>query len=149
MKAPVVALCLAVAAPALLPADECRAKAGAPRLDHAIVVVRDLAGPRATHDTEEIFAHAGGTLGLREAWVEGGKRLARLLARLGARSCGSVRLPDGRRGVRWALGHGALVVVPKRGGARSPRLLGAVLERPRGTSAPAPPLRILPGFRLG
>jgi hypothetical protein len=91
-------------------------------------------GGAAVRDADSVFAHAPAVDGIAEVWIEGGPALGELLSSLGATQCGRARGPDGRRGRRWALGRGTLVVVPARSGAR-PRVLGAVLRsRARGRS---------------
>ena len=98
------------------------------------------AGGLAANDPDSVLAHANGAERLSGAWVEGGPVLDSLLTALGARSCGAANLPDGRKGTRWGLSRGTIVVV--RGKGR--RVLGVELMRSR--SAPAVVHEALPGF---
>jgi hypothetical protein len=100
------------------------------------------AGGLPVNDPDSVLAHPNGAIGLATAWVEGGPALRRLLAALGGRPCGSVTLPGGRAGTRWALAQGSLVLVA--GGGRSPRVLGVEIER-RGGGEPRL-FEPLPGF---
>jgi hypothetical protein len=87
-----------------------------------------------------VLAHPNGADRLTGVWLEGGATLGTLLAQLGARPCGTVTVPDGRSGTRWALFQGSLVVVP---GVRG-RVLGVEVTR-REASEPSQ-YEPLPGF---
>lgn len=94
-------------------------------------------------DPDSIVTHRPAAHGLAEVWVEGGEQLGRLLLRLGATPCGAAVSPAGDVGTRWALGRGALVVVPS---SRSrARVLGAVLA---GDADARGPVSVLPSFWL-
>jgi Glyoxalase-like domain len=80
-------------------------------------------------DPDSVLAHPNGVVGLDAAWVEAGPRLERLLRKLGSVPCGTVAIPDGRTGVRWALAAGSLVLVPPEHGTAVPRVLGVELRR--------------------
>lgn len=84
-------------------------------------------GYGSVQDPDSVLAHVPPVEALSEVWTEGGAELETLLARLGARSCGAATDPTGRKGTRWVLRKGALVVVPNKASARS-RVLGAVLS---------------------
>lgn len=100
------------------------------------------AGGYPANDPDSVRDHENGAHGLAGAWVEGGEALERLLAALGAATCGSVLLPDGRTGTRWALARGSLVVVRSDGH----RLLGVELA---GDPTTAPQVwQPVPGFWL-
>ena len=88
-------------------------------------------GGLPANDPDSVLAHANGADGLVAAWVEAGPTLDTLLARLGSRRCGEATLPDGRRGVRWGLAKGSLVVVRDIGR----RVAGVEVERKGGTAA--------------
>ncbi len=90
------------------------------------------AGGLPAHDPDSVLAHPNGAERLTGAWLEGGPGLDTVLSQLGARPCGTMRVPDGRLGTRWALLHGSLVVV--RGGKA--RVLGVEVTR-QGASEPA------------
>lgn len=96
-------------------------------------------------DDPAIFQHEPRAAALTEVWLEGGDALGALLRRLGSKSCGEATGPDGRRGQRWALRNGTLVLVSPRGNDR-PRVLGAVLET---TGKPPGTLRPIPQFWIG
>lgn len=98
-------------------------------------------GPLAS-DPDSLLTHEPDVDGLAEAWLEGGEGLTQLLAGLGAVRCDSARSPDGRTGTRWALGRGAIVVVPAPP-AQRPRVLGVVL---RSRTAVTRTIRPIPGF---
>lgn len=92
-------------------------------------------GDAPVSDPDSIFAHANGAVSLAEAWVEGGPRLASLLAAAGGAPSGRVGLPDGRCGTRWRLARGSVVIVPRTAPDGWPRPVGVVLGR--GGSDPA------------
>lgn len=104
-------------------------------------------GWSAPADPDSVLTHPNGAQGLREAWVQGGAPLERLLQALGALPCDTVQLADGRRGRRWALASGALVVLPPPAGT-IPRPVGA-LPGTMGLSEPPPPVQVFPGFWIG
>jgi hypothetical protein len=87
------------------------------------------AGNTTVADADSIFAHEPRVTSLVEVWLEGGPELGVFLRDIGAVACGSATAPDGRRGERYALGRGSVVVASSRAGMR-PRVLGAVLETP-------------------
>jgi hypothetical protein len=78
-------------------------------------------------DPDSLTSHDPDVSGLDEVWLEGGVALTDLLARTGARPCGSAHSRHGDRGERWALDRGSLVVVPPRSGERA-RVLGIILR---------------------
>ena len=98
------------------------------------------AGGLSANDADTVFAHANGAQGLAAVWLEGGPLLDSLLTALGSRVCGSAPLPNGRRGTRWGLSRGSLVVVRGKAG----RVLGVELTRSR--SGPPEVREALPGF---
>jgi hypothetical protein len=96
-------------------------------------------------DDPAIFQHEPHATALTEVWLEGGDALGDLLRRLGSRSCGEASGPDGRKGQRWALRNGTLVLVTTAGTDR-PRVLGAVLET---SGKPPATVRPIPQFWIG
>ena len=105
------------------------------------------AGGLPPNDPDSILAHPNGAVSLTGAWIEAGSVVEELLGRLGSRTCGTLTLPDGRTGRRWALGRGSLVIVRPRPGAATPRVLGVELQRAPGRLGPPASLREpLPGF---
>lgn len=68
-------------------------------------------GGAPANDPDSVLAHPSGATSLAAAWVEAGAGLDTLLVKLGSRPCGTLSLPDGRRGTRWGLARGSLVVV--------------------------------------
>ena len=97
-------------------------------------------GGLPANDPDSVLAHPNGAERLTGVWLEGGPRLDTLLTQLGAHPCGTMRVPDGRLGTRWALLQGSLVVVP---GGKA-RVLGVEVSRRR-ASQPAQ-YEPLPGF---
>lgn len=87
------------------------------------------AGPAATRDTESIVSHENGAQQLSSAWIEAGPSMDSLLAQLGARECGVGEMPDGRRGSRWRLSQGTVVVVRPHTATGSAALLGIEVNR--------------------
>lgn len=101
-------------------------------------------GRAAVQDADSVLAHVPPVRSLLEAWVEGGAELEALLARTGARSCGTAVGPAGRTGTRWALARGSLVVLSPSPGVR-PRVRGAVLSA---DAAPDDTILVHPDFWL-
>jgi hypothetical protein len=97
--------------------------------DDAAAAIFFSAGDVTVVDADSIFAHEPRVARLAEVWLEGGPELSAFLRNIGAAACGSATAPDGRRGERFALGRGSVVVASSRAGVR-PRVLGAVLETP-------------------
>lgn len=97
------------------------------------------------NDSDSVTRHQNGALRLSEAWVEGGPLLDSLLLALGARHAGEVEHAEGRRGARWELASGRVVVSRPAPGAW-PRPLGAVLERTRFAAVPVSVHRLTSGF---
>lgn len=98
------------------------------------------AGGLPANDPDSVLAHPNKAQRLAAVWLEAGPGLDTLLTALRAHACGTVRLPDGRSGVRWGLSQGTLVLV--RGGTG--RVLGVELDRSTSTK---PRLHEpLPGF---
>ena len=83
------------------------------------------AGGSPANDPDSVLAHPNGATSLAAAWVEGGPALRQLLDLLGSRECGSVSLPNGRVGTRFALAKGSLVLVT---GTETRRVLGVEIE---------------------
>lgn len=98
------------------------------------------AGGLPANDVDSVVMHPNGARRLAAVWLEGGPTLDRLLTTLGARPCGTTKVPDGRSGRRWALLRGSLVVV--RGATH--RVLGVELDRAR--TAKSELHEPLPGF---
>lgn len=103
-------------------------------------------GPAAPRDADSLIRHGNGATALAAAWIEAGPLLGELLRGLGGRRCGSVRLPDGRRGERWGLARGTVVLVASRDPAAPPRVVGVELSRGGHPGAPAATTQLLPGF---
>ena len=101
----------------------------------------------APAEPDSILDHPNGVRDLDQAWVEGGGRLDTLLSALGAVPCDSVVLPDGRRGRRWNLSRGSIVIVRPAAATTLLRPIGVLLRAP-GRKA-ARPILALPGFWLG
>ena len=97
--------------------------------DGAAAAIFFSAGNATVVDADSIFAHEPRVTALAEVWLEGGPELGAFLRDIGAVACGHVTGPDDRRGERFALGRGSVVVASNRAGVR-PRVLGAVLETP-------------------
>ena len=83
-------------------------------------------GGLPANDSDSLVTHEPEVSGLAEAWLEGSDDLRRLLALLGAKSCGIARSPDGRSGHRLGLSNGSVVILPVRGSQR-PRVAGVML----------------------
>ena len=98
-------------------------------------------------DPDSLLAHTNGATGLEEAWVEAGPQLETMLSLLGAFAGERVTLPDGREGSRWALGRGALVLVPPRAAGHRLRPVGVILHGQAGHRVP--PTLAFPGFWIG
>jgi catechol 2,3-dioxygenase-like lactoylglutathione lyase family enzyme len=77
-------------------------------------------------DPDSLLTHTNGAAGLEEIWIQGDEALARMLETLGAVRCGDV-VRTARRGERFGLANGAVVLVPRAPGRR-PRMLGGKLE---------------------
>jgi hypothetical protein len=92
-------------------------------------------GGAPANDPDSVTRHRNGALALAEAWVEGGPLLDSLLRELGARRSGEVERAEGRRGTRWELSSGSIVVSRSAPGAW-PRPLGAMLARTRLAAVP-------------
>jgi hypothetical protein len=153
LKAPDLDLVAAAAQPLGLPVQRSASGAwqflGFPASSDAAAVFF-VSGGVAPADPDSIFAHADGSSGLVEAWLEGGPALNRLLRAAGASTCETITLPDGRTGPRWALGSGYLVVVQPARPDVTPRVLGVVLagEGSKATNR-RETIQPLPGFWLG
>jgi len=76
---------------------------------------------------DSLLGHANGASGLRDAWLEAGPGLARLLAMVGAQDCGPASGPGGLRGARHALNSTHLILVPNSSSSKLPRVLGVGL----------------------
>lgn len=87
-----------------------------------------VSGGERLHDPDSLVQQADGASGVREAWLEAGPGLARLLAMVGARDCGPASGPGGRRGDRHALNSSYLTLVPRSDSSALPRVLGVRLE---------------------
>jgi hypothetical protein len=98
---------------------------GFPAGSPAAAVFFSAGGPPA-RDPDSLVSHRPRVDGLEEAWLEAGPELTTLLEALGARRCGPASFA-GISGERLALSRGAVVVVPRRPGAR-PRVLGVVVR---------------------
>jgi hypothetical protein len=83
-------------------------------------------GDLAVNDPQAVLDHENGASGLASAWIEAGPALEQLLQALGSRPCGTVALPDGPSGERWALARGSLVLLK---GRKTRRVLGVELQR--------------------
>ncbi len=95
-----------------------------------------VAGGIAANDPDSVTAHRNGALALTQAWVEGGPLLDSLLFAVGGRLAEYVQGPDARRGARWQLAAGQVVVVPRAFPDEWPRPVGAVLGRTHLAAAP-------------
>ena len=103
-------------------------------------------GGAPANDPDFVTRHQNGALALTEVWVEGGPLLDSLLMEVGARHGGEVERGEGRRGTRWDLSSGGVVIVPRPAGEAWPRPLGAVLGRTRLAAVPISVNQLPNGF---
>ncbi len=105
-------------------------------------------GGAPANDPDSVTRHRSGALALTEAWVEGGPLLDSLLHAAGARYEGTAEGVEGRRGTRWQLASGSVVVVSRTEPGAWPRPLGATLGRTRYAAVPPSLHRLPTGFWL-
>ena len=105
-------------------------------------------GGAPANDPDSMTRHRSGALALTEAWVEGGPLLDSLLLAAGGRHEGPAVSAEGRRGARWRLASGRVVVVRRADPAAWPRPLGVTLGRTRYAAVPPSLLRLPTGFWL-
>ena len=106
------------------------------------------AGGLPPDDPDSVLDHPNRAVVLEAAWVEAGPPVSRLLATLGSARCAEEQLPDGRVGIRWALGSGSIILVPPMNADSAPRVLGVEVKRSSPRERAALMHEPIPGFWL-
>jgi hypothetical protein len=91
--------------------------------------------PPANNDATAT-THANHARGIQRVWVEASPSLEKLLAALGAVSCGPATAPDGREGTVWATASGEIGITKPR--FARPRVLGVTVLQGKDAKGPIP-----------
>ncbi len=106
------------------------------------------AGGAPPVDPDSVPDHPNRAVGLEAAWVEAGPSIGQLLEALGSTRCAKQPMPDGRVGIRWALGSGSIVLVPPTMAASVPRVIGVEVKRSSQKTLTTQLHQPIPGFWL-